>query len=169
MKKTETLRQLAASANEKNIADLGARIETLRAAKIDSADQLASMLEPIAQAMAALTDETRGTLAEIEQKSREHSARFEREVAAAAMSVQHAATMANQSAERLNRAGQNMEWTHYLLSVVMGLVTAALASAFWLWLAPPPVVNRLDAAQVAAQVTEQLRPAIEALKPSRHK
>lgn len=165
MKKTETLRQLAASANAKRIADLGARIETLRVAKIDSADQLASMLEPIAQAMAALTDETRNTLAEIEQKSREHSARFEREVLAAATAVQHAATMANQSAEYLNRAGQNLEWTHYLLSVAIGMGTAALASAFWLWLAPPTVVNRLDAAQVA----EYLRPAIEALKPSRHK
>lgn len=121
MKKTETLRQLAASANEKSIADLGMRIETLRAAKIESADQLASLLEPIAQAIAALTDETRSTLAEIEQKRLEHSARFEREVTAAATAVQRAATMANQSAEYLHRAGQNMEWTHYLLAVATGL------------------------------------------------
>jgi hypothetical protein len=165
MKKTETLRQLAASANEKSIADLGTRIETLRRAKIESADQLASMLEPIAQAMAALTDETRSTLVDIEQKSREHSARFEREVTAAATAVQNAAAMASQSADRLNRAGQSMEWTHYLLVVATGLVTAALVSAFLLWLAPPTVVNHLDAAQVA----EHLRPAIEALKPSKHK
>jgi len=70
MKKTETLRQLAASANEKRIADLGTRIEALRQAKIESADQLASMLEPIAQAMAVLTDETRIALDDIGQKSR---------------------------------------------------------------------------------------------------
>jgi hypothetical protein len=165
MKKTETLRQLAASANEKSIADLGARIETLRVAKIESADQLASMLEPIAQAMAALTDETRCTLAEIEQKSREHSARFEREMMTAATAVQNAAAMANQSADRLNRAGLRMEWRHYLLAIATGVVTAGLVSAFWLWLAPPTVVNHLDAAQVA----EYLRPAIEALKPSKHK
>lgn len=79
MKKTETLRQLAASANEKSIAQLGTGIEALHQAKIDSADHLASMLEPIAQAMAALTDETRSTLTEIERKSREHSERFERQ------------------------------------------------------------------------------------------
>lgn len=165
MKKTETVRRLAASENEKSIAELGTRIETLRLAKIESADQLASMLEPIAQAMAALTDETRITLAEIEQKSREHSARFEREVTSAATAVKNAAAVANQSADRLSRAGQSMEWTHYLLSLATGLVTAALVSAFWLWLAPPTVVSHLNAAQVA----EHLRPAIEALRPSKHK
>jgi hypothetical protein len=165
MKKTETLRQLAASANAKSIADLGTRIEALRQAKIESADQLASMLEPIAQAMAALTDETRSTLMEIGQKSREHSLRFEQEVTTAAKAVQRAAAMAERAAEQMNQAGHNMQWTHYLLSAVIGLLTAGLVSAFWLLRAPPPVTNQLDAAQVA----EQLRPAIEALKPSKRK
>jgi hypothetical protein len=165
MKKTETLRQLAASANEKRITDLGARIEALRQAKIESADHLASMLEPIAQAMAALTDETRITLDDIGQKSRAHSERFERECSAAATAVLQAAAMANESADRMGWAGQSMELRHYLLVVTTGLLTAALVSAFWLWLAPPTVVNHLDAAQVA----EHLRPAIEALKPSKPK
>jgi hypothetical protein len=163
MKKSETLRQLAANANEKSITDLGTRIEALRQAKIESADQLASMLEPIAHAMAALTDETRITLDEIGQKSRAQSERFEREVSAAATAVLQAAAMANESADRMALAGQNMEWRHYLLVVTTGLLSAALVSAFWLWLAPSTVVNRLDAAQVA----EHLRPAIEALKPSK--
>ena len=161
MKKTETLRQLAASANENSIADLGTRIEALHQAKIESADQLASMLEPIAQAMAALTDETRITLDEIGQKSRAHSERFEREVTEAATAVLQAAETANEAADRMSRAGQNMELTHYLLVVVTGLLTAALVSAFWLWVAPPKVVNRIQAAQVA----ENQRPAIEVLKP----
>lgn len=57
-----------------------------------------------------------------------------------------------------------MEWRHYGLAVVTGLVTAALVSGFWLWLAPPKVQNMLDAQAVA----EYLKPAvIEALKPSR--
>jgi hypothetical protein len=44
------------------------------------------------------------------------------------------------------------------------MVTAALVSGFWLWLAPPKVQNMLDAQAVA----EYLKPAvIEALKPSR--
>jgi hypothetical protein len=123
------------------------------------------MLEPIAQAMAALTDETRITLDEIGQKSRAHSERFEREVSAAATAVLQAAAMANESADRMRRAGQSMELQHYLLAVTTGLLTAALVSAFWLWLAPPTVMNRLDAAQVA----EYLRPAIEALKLSKPK
>ena len=165
MKKTETLRQLAASANEKSIEDLGTRIEALRQAKIESADQLASMLEPIAQAMAALTDETRMTLDDIGQKSRAHSERFEREVSAAATAVQQAAAMASESADRMSWAGQSIELRHYALVVLTCLLSAALMSAFWLWLAPPTVVNRLDAAQVA----EQLRPVIEALKPLKPK
>jgi hypothetical protein len=165
MKKTETLRKLAASANEKRIADLGTRIESLRKAKIESADQLAAMLEPIAQAMAALTEETRTALMEIGQKSREHSVRFEREVTTAAKAMQRAAAMAEQVADRMNQAGHSMQWTHYLLSAVIGLLAAGLVSAFWLLRAPPSVMNQLDAAQLA----EQLRPAIEALKPSKHK
>jgi hypothetical protein len=163
MKKTETLRQLAANANETSIAKLGARIEALRQAKIESTDQLASMLEPIAQAMTALTDETRITLDEIGTKSRAHSERFEREVSAAATAVLLAAEMANESAERMSWVGQGMELRRYLLVVTTGILSAALVSAFWLWLPPPTVVNRLDAAQVA----EHLRPAIEALKPSK--
>ena len=165
MKKTETLRQLAASANEKSIADLGTRIEALRQAKIESADHLASMLEPIAQAMAALTDETRITLDEIGQKSRAHSESFEREVTEAATAVLQAAAMANEAADRMSWAGQSMELRQYVVVVMTGLLTAALVSAFWLWLAQPTVVNRLDAAQVA----EYLRPAIEALKQSQPK
>ncbi|MDB5952533.1 MAG: hypothetical protein JWR65_4388 [Massilia sp.] len=63
----------------------------------------------------------------------------------------------------MSRAGQSTELTHYLLVVTTSLLTAALVSAFWLWLAPPTLVKHLDAAQVA----EHLRPAIEALKPSK--
>lgn len=165
MKKTETLRQLAASANAKSISELGMRIEALRQAKIESADQLAEMLEPIAQAMAALTYETRSTLLEIGQKSREHSHRFEQEVATAATAVQRAAMMAERASDQMNRAGHNLQWTHYLLSAAIGLLAAGLVSAFWLWREPPLVTYQMDAAQVA----EQLRPAIEALKPPRRK
>ena len=69
----------------------------------------------------------------------------------------------------MNRASQSMQWTHYLLSAGIGLLAAGLVSGFWRWLEPPTVTNHLDTTQVAAQVAEQLRPAIEALKPSRRK
>ena len=50
------------------------------------------------------------------------------------------------------------------LAMVTGLTTAALVSAFWLWLAPPTVQNQLDPKAVA----EYLKPAvIAALKPSK--
>jgi membrane-associated phospholipid phosphatase len=59
-----------------------------------------------------------------------------------------------------------MEWRHYALAVMTGLITAALVSAFWLWLAPPTVQNQLDPKAVA----EYLQPAvIEALKHSKGK
>ncbi|SIR91771.1 hypothetical protein SAMN05880566_1451, partial [Janthinobacterium sp. TND4EL3] len=51
-------------------------------------------------------------------------------------------------------------------AVMTGLVTAALVSAFWLWLKPPIIQNTLDAEAVA----EYLKPAVtEALKRSKSK
>ncbi|MCT1214845.1 IncQ-type mobilization protein MobB [Pseudomonas aeruginosa] len=114
--------------------------------------------------MAALADETRQTLAEIDRKSREQGETFKRQLSESVKGYKDAAAAASQAAESLNQAGQRMEWRHYGLAVVTGLVTAALVSGFWLWLAPPKVQNMLDAQAVA----EYLKPAvIEALKPSR--
>lgn len=164
MSKTETLRQSAAASNEKRIERLANQIESLRQAKLQSAEDLAATLEPLAQAMAALADETRQTLAEIDRKSREQGETFSAQVSAAAKEWKAAATEAQKAAEALNQAGQRMEWRHYGLAVVTGLITAVLVSGFWLWLAPPTVQNMLDARAVA----EYLKPAvIEALKPSR--
>lgn len=164
MSKTETLRQLSDAANEKRIERLANQIESLRQAKHQSAEDLAATLEPLAQAMAALADETRQTLAEIDLKSREQGEKFSAQVSAAAKEWKAAAAEAQKAAEALNRAGQRMEWRHYGLAVVTGLITAVLVSGFWLWLAPPTVQNMLDARAVA----EYLKPAvIEALKPSR--
>jgi hypothetical protein len=117
MKKTETLRQLAASSNEQRMADLGMQIEALRPAKIDSADHLASILEPIAQAMAALTDETRRTMIQMAQRSEEQAARFERHVLAAEKTVQQASMMADRSSERLTWTSRALELRHYVLAV----------------------------------------------------
>lgn len=166
MSKTETLRQLSDAANEKRIERLANQIESLRQAKHQSAEDLAAMLEPLAQAMAALTDETRQTLAEIERKSQEQGERFSAQVKEAASNWKAAATEAQKAAEALNQAGQRMEWRHYLLAAMVGMVTAAAVTASWLLLAPPTIQNQitLDAPAVA----EHLKPAvIEALKPSR--
>ena len=164
MSKTETLRQLSDAANEKRIERLANQIESLRQAKHQSAEDLAATLEPLAQAMAALTDETRQTLAEIERKSQEQGEKFSAQVSEAAKEWKAAAAEAQKAAEALNQAGQRMEWRHYLLAALVGMVTAAAVTASWLFLAPPSIQNQLDPQAVA----EHLKPAvIEALKPSK--
>ena len=164
MSKTETLRQSAAASNETRLERLASQIEAVRQAKHQSAEDLAATLEPLAQAMAALTDETRQTLAEIERKSREQGEKFSSQISAAAKEWKAAAAEAQKAAEALNQAGQRMEWRHYLLAALVGMVTAAAVTASWLFLAPPSIQNQLDPQAVA----EHLKPAvIEALKPSK--
>ena len=168
MSKTETLRQSAAASNATRVEHLATQIESLRQAKHQSAEELAQTLEPLAQALAALTDETRQTLAEIDRKSREQGEAFKRQLSESVKGYKEAAAEASQAADSLNQAGQRMEWRHYALALLTGLVTAALVSGFWLWLAPPTVTvqNQLDAKAVA----DHLKPAvIEALRPSRGK
>lgn len=162
MSKTETLRQSAAASNETRLERLASQIETVRQSRHQSAEELAATLEPLAQAMAALAEETRQTLTEIDRKSREQGEQFSRQIETAAASWRTAAQEAQTAADRLNQAGARMEWQHYGLAVMTGLITAALVSAFWLWLAPPTVQNQLDPKAVA----EYLKPAvISALKP----
>ena len=165
MRKTETLKQLADSANKTNLADLGAQIGALHQAKLASADELASILEPIAQAMAALTDETRQSLNTVEAKGMEQAERIQKKIMTAAQACQAATQRAEIAAERLEMAGRMLEWRHYLLAIATACTTGLLVSAFWLWLAPPTVRNYLDAKAVA----DELRPAIAALKPSKGK
>ena len=163
MSKTETLRQSAAALSATRVAQLASQVETLRQSRHQSAEELAATLEPLAQALASLTDETRSTLAEIEKKTREQGETFSRQLSTSAQSWKDAAAQAQKAADRLERAGSRLEWSHYALAVMTGLITAALESAFWLWLAPPTVESTLDAKAVA----EHLKPAIEALKLSR--
>jgi hypothetical protein len=165
MTKSETLKQLAAASNAARLAELGKQIANVRQAKLESAEQLATMLEPLAQAMAALTDETRQTLIEIVQQSREQGEKFQRQIEVAAKAWQDAAAQTREAAESLNQAGRRMEWRHYLLALMTGLCTAMLVSAFWLWLAPPSVISQLDPQAVA----EYLRPEIAAVKRSNGK
>jgi Fe2+ transport system protein B len=166
MSKAETLRQLAASANAKKLEGLSQQIETLRMAKLESAEQLAEILEPLAQAMAALTDETRQTLESVEAQAQQQAERISRQIESAAKVCQQAAMEAQRSADRLDSTGRNLELSHIFMTVATGIMSALLVSALWLWLAPQPnVMNQLDAKQVA----EYLVPAIAATKPSKGK
>ena len=151
MSKTETARQLSAAANAQHLKQLTAQTETLRQAKLQSAEELAEKLEPLAQALAALTDDTSQTLSEIQATSR-----------AGAEAVQAATQAAQTAAANLTQASRRIERKHYALTVLTGLITAALVSGFWLWLFPPKIETLLDAQGVA----KLLQPAlIEAVQP----
>src|ERR1051325_5584220 len=62
MSKAETLRQYAEGSTAARVAALVSQVETLRQAKHQSVEELAAALEPIAQAMAKLTDDTQAAL-----------------------------------------------------------------------------------------------------------
>ena len=182
MSKTETLRQSAQAKNETRLQDLvgqaqaqvQAQAQAVSQARHQSVDDLASMIEPLAQAMAALTDQTRTTLTEVDRKTRETSETFQRQLDSATRSLKDATTQAQAQAksatDHLTRAGNRLSWKHYSLATVTamatGAITAMLVSAFWLWAYPPTLHNTLDPKAVA----NLLKPAvIEALKPSRGK
>jgi Na+/serine symporter len=160
MSKTEILRQLSDAANEKRIERLANQIESLRQAKHQSVEDLSMVLEPLAQAMAALTDETRQTLLEIDRKSREQGELFRRQLSESMKAHKEISLSMIRAAESLNQAGQKIQWTHYVISALTGAITAALVSVFWLYLAPQQIY--LDARAVAAY----LKPAIEASRLS---
>ena len=174
MSKAETLRQSAQAKNETRLQDLASQVRAVSQARHQSVEDLASMLEPLAQALAALTDQAGKTLTEVDRKSREMSETFQRQLDTATQSLKDATTQAQaqakSAADHLNRAGNRLGWKHYSLTtataVVTGAITAVLVSAFWLWAYPPTLHNTLDPKAVA----NLLKPAvIEALKPSRGK
>lgn len=162
MSQIETLKALAQHANEQRLARLASQIENLRQAKYQSAEELTATLEPLAQAMAALVDETRQTLAEIERRSQQQAEQFQQKIDRTTTAWIEAAEQANLAAQSLNLAGQRMEWRHYGLAAATGLITAALLTVFWLWLAPLPTIrNVLDPEAVA----NHLKPALTEPSP----
>jgi len=128
---------LAAASNAARLDKLGQRIEALHSTRVESVEGLASMLEPLAQAMAALTDEARQTLTDVEQQGREQAERFKNQVEAATKASAQASTLAQQATDSMNAAARWTEWRHYLLAVATGVMSGLLVSAFWLLLARP--------------------------------
>lgn len=166
MTKSETLKQLAAASNEARLAALNQQIDQLREAKLSSAEELAALLEPLAQAMAALTDETRASLEQIQVRSEEQSTQFFRQMADVTTAWHSAATAAQQAAQQLEAAGRRLELSHYLLAGVIGIVTGLLVSAFLLWRAPAPVIENVVDAKALAEL---LKPEIAAQRPRKGK
>src|SRR5260363_335333 len=120
MRTTEILRQSADSLNETRLEPLAGQTETLRQTEHQNAQALDATLEPLAQARAALTDETRQTLTEIDSKSREQIETFKQQIGNSARAWNNAAAEAKRAADSLNQAGQRMEWRHYALAALTG-------------------------------------------------
>ncbi|MBW4049673.1 MAG: mobilization protein [Proteobacteria bacterium] len=167
MNKTETLRQSAAASNEKRLAHLAHQIETVRQSKHQSVEDLATALEPLAQAMAALSDETRQTLELIDRRSREQAEMFASQLQDEVRTFREITAAARKAADQMKQSTQGLRWRHYALAMATGLLTAVLVSGFWLWVAPPKIQNTLNLD--ARALAQDLAPAIAALKPSRSK
>ena len=165
MSKTEMLRQSAAASNEKRLAHLTHQIESLRQAQHESVEDLASALEPLAQAMATLSDETRQTLALIEQRANDQAESFMSQLQQEVSAFLEISTRARKAAEELSRSAQRLRWRAVGVAVTTGVLTAALVSGLWRWAQPPQAARpvTLDAQAVA----RLLAPAVTAaLKPS---
>lgn len=164
MSKTETLRRSAAASNEERIERLAGQIDDLAQAKLQSVDDLAERLEPLARAMAQLTTETQKTLASINNQAHESSRQFTEQLTTTTQALTAAAQAAEAAANALTRASSRLRWKHYALAVAASVLTAGLTTGFWLSRKPPDPPVQLDARAVA----EYLKPAlIEAVRPSR--
>ncbi|CQR34455.1 conserved hypothetical protein [Thiomonas arsenitoxydans] len=104
MNKTETLRQSAAAANEKRLAHLAQQIEAVRQAKHQRVEDLATSLEPLAQAMAALSDETLQTLMLIERRTREQAEAFTSQLQDEVRAFREATAAARKAADRMKQS-----------------------------------------------------------------
>lgn len=145
MTKTETAQQLAAAANAKRVQELSSQIEAVRQARHHSVEDLAQTLEPLALAMAALADETRQTLAGIQEQAAKQQTETADAWRKAASSMVERANAQKGATESMERASQDarkamrelqdgargLAWRVWIIAVLVGVLGAALA-AFWI-------------------------------------
>lgn len=107
-------------------------------------EELATEIEPLAQALAALADETRQTLAEQQEASRQQASEWSAAQAKsaeawldAAKGMRQAAQDLNEAANTANRAASDWTW-HLWAGVLVASVTpiVVLLIASWLLLDP---------------------------------
>jgi hypothetical protein len=189
MSKTEMLRQSAQAKNATRLEALAHQVQAVREVRHQSVEDLAAMLEPLAQALAALSDETRSTLVEIESRSRATGENFQIQLEAASRALKDAiaqtqiqahlqaqiqeqtqAHLTRSAADAMNRAGALLHRRHCIwtmaAAVATGTVSAVLVSAFWLLLSPPTLQGSLDPKALALWLKPVL---IDALKTPRGK
>src|SRR5664280_1418506 len=100
MSKSETLRQSAEDTNQKRLEGLASRVQGLRDAKVQSAEELSRLLEPLAKALATLSADAGQVLIDIDSKARETGDDFKRQLDQASARLNEATTQANEAAVR---------------------------------------------------------------------
>lgn len=131
-----------------------------------TAERMAIAIEPLAQAMARLTDETREALSQIEARSKEQIAAQKKSISeshSAAMKVSREAT---EAARRLEGSTSSLTMSHYGLAAMMGLLSAALTTAFWLFLSPPTIQNQINPEAIARMLWPAISQQIAQQPPS---
>lgn len=165
MTKTEISRPLVTASNVKRLEHLAVQIETLRQAKLQSAENLAATLEPLAQAMAILTDETQQTLAPINAMSPQQAQQFQDRISTTTQQW-------TQTLSAAKKAANQTQALFLMITITTGLVSATLTSAFWLWRAPTPTltyrIDAIDAQEIMNRLELELEPDSTApLAPTR--
>jgi hypothetical protein len=159
MTKSEMLRQSALALSQERLQELAGQTEALRKAQLGSVDELAARLEPLAQAMASLTQQTAQTLVQIQSESQARSQAYGAELERMRQQLGAASSQAQGVVGSLGQAGRRLEGKFYvvtgLVAVVSSLITAVLVSGLWLWVSPPatPAIN-LDAKAVVKLLRE---------------
>ena len=137
MSKAEMVRQSAAAENERRIERLASATEALRQANIRNAEELAELIEPLAQAMATLTDEMRSEVRKTHADLRK-----------SADAAMVAAKLHRQEIEQIQRLTEDLSkglenliqrtqgWQHWLMVAMTGASAGLAVGAFLVYLAP---------------------------------
>jgi hypothetical protein len=139
-------------------------ITKLRQAR--NAEQMAAEIEPLAQSLAALADETRQSLAEMQETSHKQAIAWGQQQQKAAEALKSAGSSIEAAAQRLKAQAEastdGLMWRFLAVAILTGAAAGGLTTGFWLWVQPPPPIqNQLDPQAMA----EYLKPAlVEALK-----
>ena len=115
-----------------------------------SADEIAQEIEPLAQALAMLSEEARKTLTTLPELSRQQAGEWGKQqtnaaeaLHSAAQKIRQASGELRQSADYAKRIAEGWSWkvwTAVLFSPV--LTTLVLLTAFWLWSDPHLVIHQ---------------------------
>lgn len=169
----ETLKRQAEQQAGQRLSALSQQIEAVRSSKAQSIEELAAVIEPLAQAMALLSDDLRSQVQQMTSASRDQAVEWSQHQAAAADRIERAW---KKSADRLNEATDQAKASassldeassqlrrfglmHWLSTIVTGAVTAGLLIGLWIWQhpSPPPAAPaiNLDARTVAQYLMQQ--------------